>query len=750
LKDPAHPWIPPAGAVLVSVALVGAALAAVAHGGHITIAPNSTWQAEQIDPADETDLWNVTLASPGDLNWQIRSLAGGPRLMAEGYHSPGQTEGWPKTAAVVFPATLTTLGEYYPNPVGPGTYYVRVQAVEGYLGNGLYEVRAAFSPSTGPKTLYVRADAAGAQDGTSWIDAYTDVQEALHAAGPGDAIWVAQGSYKPDRDTQDRNSSFALVNDVKLYGGFPPDGGDWSQRDPVLYETILTGDLNGDDGPDGSHRADNCYHVVRATQVTSSALLDGFTVQAGNADGDFNSGDAQGGGMVIDAASPTVVHCSFYRNLADARGGAVYIRTASAPTIEDCTFDDNESRDDGGGIYVDCDNSLALAGCSFSRNAARFFGGAVFYNCQSGSSALGCTFAGNAAGYYGGAIFFTAGTLALTDCALNGNTAPEGAAIYSWSGSLELEDSLFRFSELHCPVLRLLGAETLHLAATGTMVVDNDIVVGQQVLVTGGDIVVPSRGRLLFADQAVLDLNTSGALTCHGTLVAQDSATIRNTSITVTRMSLEDNTIIANNVITAEAGSPYGQFFIDDAVAITGNDIHADGDRYMDLDPAVFGGLVADNRIYVTISEGAHSRRGGLLELRGRDFASPPCAADSFCCQAEVPEFTTATWTIERLELLEGAKLNLTNRFDFGNGSAGGYDEVLYVKELVLQPHAMLNTAFHHLYYEDFVGDPNGIKNEPMLGFSLHNIACNDEEEFLTRVVTNNYRKRSRSFIGFK
>ena len=34
---------------------------------------------------------------------------------------------------------------------------------------------------------------------------------------------------------------------------------------------------------------------------------------------------------------------------------------------------------------------------------------------------------------------------------------------------------------------------------------------------------------------------------------------------------------------------------------IAGPDVHADGDRYMDLDPTVFDGLIANNRIFVTI-----------------------------------------------------------------------------------------------------------------------------------------------------
>ena len=103
---------------------------------------------------------------------------------------------------------------------------------------------------------YVDADAAGANDGSSWAKAYGDLQNALAAATSGDEVWVAEGAYKPTSGT-DRTISFQLVEGVALYGGFAGTEGARDQRDWAAHKTILSGDIGN---PGDS--SDNSYHVV--------------------------------------------------------------------------------------------------------------------------------------------------------------------------------------------------------------------------------------------------------------------------------------------------------------------------------------------------------------------------------------------------------------------------------------------------------------------------------------------------------
>lgn len=72
--------------------------------------------------------------------------------------------------------------------------------------------------------IYVDANAAGANTGSSWTDAYNDLQDALADANSGDLIWVAEGTYKPDqvggKTPGDQYATFGLINGVGVYGGF--------------------------------------------------------------------------------------------------------------------------------------------------------------------------------------------------------------------------------------------------------------------------------------------------------------------------------------------------------------------------------------------------------------------------------------------------------------------------------------------------------------------------------------------------
>jgi hypothetical protein len=177
--------------------------------------------------------------------------------------------------------------------------------------------------------IYVDTDANGANDGSSWADAYNYLQDALAAAGSGDEVRVAEGIYTPDSNSAipngsgDRTATFQLISGVTMEGGYAGFGEpDPNERDPDLYETVLSGDLNGDDGPDFVNNGENSYHVVTGSGTDETAMLDGCTIIAGYSETGTIFLGKTGAGMLNHNGSPVVTNCTFRDNFSAFNAGA--------------------------------------------------------------------------------------------------------------------------------------------------------------------------------------------------------------------------------------------------------------------------------------------------------------------------------------------------------------------------------------------------------------------------------------------
>lgn len=156
--------------------------------------------------------------------------------------------------------------------------------------------------------------------------------EDAESSGDVNEIRAAQGVYTPDSNTAvpsgtgDREATFQLVNGVALRGGYAGSGEtDPNARDVEMYETILSGDLDGNDVEVVTRvlfteptRAENSYHVVNGSNADANTVLDGFTITSSNANG--NDPHDKGGGMYNDSGNPTVANCVFTFNSAGTLG----------------------------------------------------------------------------------------------------------------------------------------------------------------------------------------------------------------------------------------------------------------------------------------------------------------------------------------------------------------------------------------------------------------------------------------------
>ena len=278
----------------------------------------------------------------------------------------------------------------------------------------------------GGSTIYVDDDATAGGNGESWVNAYKYLQDALFYASSGDEICVGEGVYIPDQNsanpngTGNRQATFQLKNGVALRGGYAGLGEtDPDARDIEVYETVLSGDLLGNDGPDFANNGENSYQVVTGSQTDATTVLDGFTITAGNANENYPSLYAYGGGIINYIGNPTVTDCTFSNNSAEWGGGGM-CNYHSSPTLTNCSFSGNRAKI-GGGMYNENNSNPTLTNCMFSDNSAHWAGG--MYNFRSDPNLVNCTFNDNVAGDEGGGMKNGASSPTLTNCTFRNNSA---------------------------------------------------------------------------------------------------------------------------------------------------------------------------------------------------------------------------------------------------------------------------------------------------------------------------------------
>jgi hypothetical protein len=236
---------------------------------------------------------------------------------------------------------------------------------------------------------YVDADAVGGNNGSSWANAYVDLQSALDEAAttPLDYILVAEGTYQPDRGTGDRTRAFTLVDGTKVIGGFAAIETDISEREPLVHQTVLSGAIGG------SGTADNSYNVVVAANCSSETALVGFIVQKGNADGAAGF-LGMGGGILVVGGAPRIGECWIRQNLS-ANMGAGLFASNSDVVVERCRFNLNEATNAGGAMAFSGGQPTVVNTLVHGNTSTG--NGAVSFIANSFGTLINCTIAGNTA-----------------------------------------------------------------------------------------------------------------------------------------------------------------------------------------------------------------------------------------------------------------------------------------------------------------------------------------------------------------
>ena len=247
---------------------------------------------------------------------------------------------------------------------------------------------------------YVDSQALGANNGTSWANAFTSLATAIGSSSACNALWVAAGTYNV--------SGVELPPGLEIDGGFTNGAPSLSARDPVAHPTVIS-------------TPGSALNHSTAEAVGQHTILDGLTFR-NNAT------------LVINpnGGSPLIRNCTFVQSLLSTFPGSSAIASNTTFTggtpiqltggrfsmsqcvVSNCT----------GGIYTGPGSYLSATACQFVNNASSTGAGVVELN--SGASFQACAFLGNS-GSTAGAVTQSGNPVIFQDCLFTRNSGSVGA-----------------------------------------------------------------------------------------------------------------------------------------------------------------------------------------------------------------------------------------------------------------------------------------------------------------------------------
>ncbi|MFT3910112.1 MAG: T9SS type A sorting domain-containing protein [Ferruginibacter sp.] len=290
--------------------------------------------------------------------------------------------------------------------------------------------------------VYVDVAAAGSNDGTSWSNAYTDLNTALVTANAGTGqynLYVAQGSYVPTSATllaspniatgtfQSGDKSFTIKRaGIYLYGGYSSGG---AARNVKTNTTTIN--------------ASGCFHgmiITGANSATDSIVVDGFNISSGNASGTGSTNLVIGGATIFKS-----------------QGGGVNINSNTAKiAFRSVNFISNGATY-GGGIYT-ATSDLYFLNCVFQLNTANTGNGGAMNIASGSTNFVQCVlFANTATNYFqasaGGLFMGGAANATILNSTIALNTAPGTASsavsiLNSGTGLLTMKNSIVWATDL--------------------------------------------------------------------------------------------------------------------------------------------------------------------------------------------------------------------------------------------------------------------------------------------------------------
>lgn len=220
-----------------------------------------------------------------------------------------------------------------------------VRTLLGQVDFGAFETDVELSP-----VIYVNQAATGANNGTSWNDAFTDLQDALAVATPGNEVWVAAGVYKPTA-TSDRYVAFEPPGGVTLLGGFNGTETLANQRNWVANQTVLSGEIGVP-----ADLTDNTVVLIRVFNQDSPVLISGFSIRRAYS-------DAAAPFAILESPELSFENCIFTTNTGQS---FLFYTVTGSLKLQNCLLAGNSTDD----LFTAGMSDILLTGVTIANNDA--------------------------------------------------------------------------------------------------------------------------------------------------------------------------------------------------------------------------------------------------------------------------------------------------------------------------------------------------------------------------------------------
>lgn len=305
----------------------------------------------------------------------------------------------------------------------------------------------------------------GNEDGQSWATAFKDLQLALNQAETtGKEIWIHEGVYIPSvlSDPLDtRSATFRILAGIEIKGGFE---GTETDGEPLgsIYNTIITGDVNGDDTnftwppaiADSQFIDDNLYHVmtIEGNPGGKNIYISNLIITHGYADG--TGIDASGAGILVKSGNPRLEYVGIIDNYAVSSGaGVIVLASGGLGTLKNVLFQGSTSKTgNGAGLFYFSAYPLVINATVFDNNTTEdtssLKGGSALYFNGCSVEMVNCIFAENKSNSLKGAVTNDDGILDVLNCTFGYNSGNGAVSISNVNGgSSVILNSILRNSE---------------------------------------------------------------------------------------------------------------------------------------------------------------------------------------------------------------------------------------------------------------------------------------------------------------